>query len=104
MLANETACQEAEEMALAITPDTELTDVERLLQETTMRMYLRPGLGAPSFGGLCSMDNALRRAQAGASLQPGELLKIAGLLRSLRAILDWRSRSEGVSVSIQLAV
>lgn len=100
MLANETACQEAEEMALAITPDTELTGVERHLQETDDAYVLTARFGAPSFGGLCNMENALRRAQAGASLQPAELLKIAGLLRSLRAILDWRSRSEGVSVSI----
>ena len=100
MLANETACQEAEEMALAITPDTELAGVERHLQETDDAYVLTARFGAPSFGGLCNMENALRRAQAGASLQPAELLKIAGLLRSLRAILDWRSRSEGVSVSI----
>ena len=100
MLANETACQEAEEMALAITPDTELADVERHLQETDDAYVLTAGLEPLPLGGCAIWKTPCAGAQAGASLQPAELLKIAGLLRSLRAILDWRSRSEGVSVSI----
>ena len=100
MLARETACKEAEELALAIGPETSLTAVEKMLQETDDAYVLMARFGSPSFGGLCSMENALRRAQAGAALLPSELLRLAALLRTLRGILDWRSRSEGVSVSI----
>ena len=95
MLARETACKEAEELALAIVPETSLTAVEKMLQETDDAYVLMARFGSPSFGGLCSMENALRRAQAGAALLPSELLRLAALLRTLRGILDWRKPSDG---------
>ena len=52
--------------------------------------------GAPSFGGLKDVSNSLRRAEAGGTLNMTELLRIATVLRTLRGIVDWRSKSEGV--------
>ena len=46
------------------------------------------------------MANSLRRAQAGASLSMGELLKVAEVLRVMRGLIQWRKRSEGLETSI----
>ena len=46
------------------------------------------------------MANSLRRAQAGASLSMGELLKVAEVLRVMRGLTQWRKRSEGLETSI----
>ena len=56
--------------------------------------------GSPSFGGLQNVANSLRRAQAGASLSMGELLKVAEVLRVMRGLTQWRKRSEGLETSI----
>ncbi len=52
--------------------------------------------GGPAFGGLHNVNNALQRAAAGGMLTMRELLEIAEVLRVIRSLSEWRSRSEGV--------
>ena len=96
MLAGETACDDAAELARNLLPDTALAEVQRLLTDTDAAYTLLARFGAPSFGGLKNVTNSLRRAEAGATLNMPELLRIAGVLRTLRGIVEWRSKSEGV--------
>ncbi|MDF1493250.1 endonuclease MutS2 [Caproiciproducens sp. CPB-2] len=96
LLAAETACEDAAELALRLTPSVSLSEVQRLLADTDEAFTLMARFGAPSFGGLYNMTNSLRRAEAGGTLNMAELLRIAGVLRTLRGIVDWRAKSAGV--------
>ena len=96
LLAEETACDAAAELAVNLRPATSLSQVKRLLTETDEAHTMMARFGAPSFGGLKDVSNSLRRAEAGGTLNMGELLRISMVLRTLRGIVDWRSKSEGV--------
>ena len=94
MLAERTACEEAAQAALELQPDPQ--NAEQLLQETDDAFVMMARFGSPSFGGLSSVTNSLRRAQAGGVLTMGDLLKIAEVLRTLRGISEWRKKSAGI--------
>ncbi len=96
LLADETSCDAAAELAQNLRPSTSLSQVKRLLTETDEAHTMMARFGAPSFGGLKDVSNSLRRAEAGGTLNMTELLRIATVLRTLRGIVDWRSKSEGV--------
>ena len=100
MLAEETAIAESAEFALAIEPSTSLDKVELLLQQTEDAHMLIGRFGAPSFGGIDNVTNALRRAEAGGGLNTSELLSIARALRVIKGVRDWRSKCAGVSTSL----
>ncbi|MBE6778766.1 MAG: endonuclease MutS2 [Ruminococcaceae bacterium] len=97
LLAAQTCCEDAAEMARALRPATHPTLIQRLVDETDDACRLMAGFGSPSFGGLTNVVNPLRRAEAGASLTLGELLRVAGTLRAIRTVREWRSHCEGVS-------
>jgi DNA mismatch repair protein MutS2 len=96
LLASRTACEDAAQIALNLKPSTSVEEVGRLLEETDDAYVMMARFGSPPFGGLTNVTNSLRRAQAGGMLTMAELLKISGLLRTLRAVADWRRKSEGV--------
>ena len=99
-LANETTCADAAALAAEIEPDTDLKHVARLLQETDDAFVLMAKFGAPSFFGMTNVTNALRRAQAGGVLNLPELLAVAGTLRAIRSVSDWRKKSESVKTAL----
>ena len=99
-LANETTCEDAAALAAAIEPDTDRKHVARLLQETDDAFVLMAKFGAPSFYGMTNVTNALRRAQAGGVLNLPELLAVAGTLRAIRSVSDWRKKSESVKTAL----
>ncbi|MVB10601.1 Endonuclease MutS2 [Caprobacter fermentans] len=96
LLASRTACDDAARIAENLVPSTSPDEVGRLLQETDDAYVMMARFGAPPFGGLTDVTNSLRRAQAGGMLTMAELLRVSGLLRTLRAVVEWRSKSEGV--------
>ena len=100
MLAEETAIEEAGELALTIEPQVELDKVERLLAQTEDAHILIGRFGAPSFGGISNVTNALRRAEAGGCLNTSELLSIARALRVIKGVRDWHAHCAGVSTSL----
>ena len=100
LLSREASCSESQERILSMEPSTGLYEVNLLLQETDDAHMLTGRFGSPSFGGLQNVANSLRRAQAGASLSMGELLKVAEVLRVMRGLTQWRKRSEGLETSI----
>ena len=100
MLAEETAIAESAENALRIEPAVSLDKVELLLQQTEDAHMLIGRFGAPSFGGIDNVTNALRRAEAGGGLNTTELLSIARALRVIQGVRDWRSKCAGIATTL----
>ncbi len=100
LLAKETTIPDAYELALKTEPMYGLFEVEEALKQTDDAYMLIGRFGAPSFGGMNNITNALRRAQAGGCLTTIELLRIATALRVIRGIKEWRSKSAGVETSL----
>ncbi len=96
-LAAETCCADAADLARSLRPVADLPLVQRLVDETDDACRLMAGFGSPSFGRLSNVTNALRRAEAGASLALGEFLRIAEVLRVIRSLSEWRAHCAGVS-------
>ena len=102
MLAEQTSFEDAKTAALEIEPSTGLFEVNELLRETYDAHALTGRFGAPAFGNIHNMTNSLRRAEAGAVLTPIELLRCASLLHSIRAAVDWRSKSTSVETCLDM--
>ena len=100
LLKEETTIAEAGERALLIEPEVTIERVEELQQQTEDAHMLIGRFGAPSFGGIDNVANALRRAEAGGILNTTELLSIARALRVIKGVRDWRSKSAGVLTSL----
>lgn len=100
MLASHATCADAKELALALTPQTDLYLARALLKQTEDAHMLLARFGGPSFGGLRNVNNALQRAAAGGMLTMRELLDIAEVLRVIRSLSEWRSRSAGVDTCL----
>ena len=100
LLAGETCCSAAADMARSLRPVTQKEQAQRLLQETDDACRLVAGFGSPSFGALTDVSNPLRRAEAGACLSLAEFLRIADLLRTIRGISQWRSHCEGINTCL----
>ena len=96
------ASPDAKEQLLQLEPQSDLDDVQRLQQQTVDAHTLMARFGGPSFGGLKNVNNALSRANAGSVLSMRELLDVAGVLRTIRAIGEWRSSNSGVACSIDV--
>ncbi|MBQ9106757.1 MAG: endonuclease MutS2 [Clostridia bacterium] len=96
MLAKRTACPDAAEAALALVPTGHLFEANELMQQTVDAHMLIARFGAPSFGGLTNIKNALARADASGILSMGELLTVASVLHIFRTLKDWRSHSADI--------
>ncbi len=96
MLAEKTACEDAADAARNLIPVTEIEEAQQMLSETDTAYQMMARFGAPSFYGLQQIVNSLRRAQSGGVLNLAEFLSIAGVLRAMRGIVQWRKKSEGL--------
>ena len=96
LLAEKTACEDAADFVRNLIPITKIEEVQQMLSETDTAYQMMARFGAPSFYGLQQIVNSLRRAQSGGVLNLAEFLSIAGVLRSMRGIVQWRKKSEGL--------
>ncbi len=96
MVAQETTCEDAAELARNVKPAYTPAEVRYLLEETDAAFVLMAKFGAPSFYGLKNVTNALRRAQAGGGLGMRELLDIADTLRAIRSLSQWHGKCAGL--------
>lgn len=99
-LAAFTSCEDARYDAENLEPETNLDDAKVLLEQTDDAYMLMAKFGAPSFGGLKNVNNALSRANAGSVLNMRELLDIAEVLRVIRSLSEWKNRNSGVTTKI----
>lgn len=93
MLALQATCEDAKEKALNLEPVTNLNAVQTLLDQTKDAHMLMARFGAPNFGSLTNVNNALSRADAGGVLNMTELLHIAEDLRVIRSLSNWHGNS-----------
>ena len=90
-----TSCDDARSLMLELEPVNGLAAVNKRLAETSDAHSLSGRFGAPSFGGLTNVTEAVRRSKTGVSLSTSELLEIARTLHVIRSLKDWRKRSAG---------
>ena len=95
-LADYTSCPDARELALSLRPEHNLALAQALLRQTEDAHMLLGRFGGPSFSGLKNVSNAAARAAAGSVLSMKELLDVAGVLRAVRSLTQWRSTNAGV--------
>ncbi len=100
MLSDTASSCDAKDLALEIEPLTDYFEVLELLDKTEAAHILIAKFGAPSFGGLQNVNNALSRANAGGSLSAGELLKIATTLKIIRGITVWHEKCAGMDTAL----
>ena len=100
MLANETTCDDARDMAKSLNPSNDISEVELLLAQTEDAFSLLARFGAPSFSGLRNVNNPLHRAAAGGALNTIELLNIAGTLRCVRSLYEWYGHCSGIRTNL----
>lgn len=100
MLSDTASSADAKEKALQIQPVTDYFEVLNLLDKTEAAYIFIAKFGAPSFGGLQNVNNALSRANAGGSLSAGELLKIATTLKIIRGITVWHEKCSGMETAL----
>ncbi len=89
---------EGKEAALRLRPTSDLEDVQALLQETADASTLTTKKGYPAFAEVRDVSASMERAGRGGSLQPIELLRIAGVLRCARTVKSYISEDEKATV------
>ncbi len=94
LLAGEAVSDPAKEACRAVKPGTNREEILRLLAETTAAKDLMVYKGSPSFSGLRDVRGALARADMGGVLNTRELLSIAAVLASARAVRSYGMSSE----------
>ena len=86
------------EACLRLRPSSDLEEVVAMLEQTTAASDLCTKKGNPVFGDVTDVSASLERADRGGSLQPKELLRIAGILRCARTIKGYVSEDEKATV------
>ena len=86
------------EACLRVRPVSDLEDVNLMLEQTTAASDLCTRKGNPVFGDVTDVSASLERADRGGSLQPIELLRIAGVLRCARNIKGYVSEDDKATV------
>ena len=90
--------QGGKDACLLLRPSSDLEEVELMLQQTTAASDLCTRKGNPVFGDVTDVSASLERADRGGSLQPKELLRIAGILRCTRTIKGYVSEDDKETV------
>ena len=90
--------QGGKEACLRLRPVSDLEEVRMMLQQTTAASDLCTRKGNPIFGDVTDVSASLERADRGGSLQPIELLRIAGILRCARSIKGYVSEDDKQTV------
>ena len=98
LLADCAGSQEGKEACLGLRPTSDLEDVQAMLDETSAASDLCTRKGNPNFGDVKDVTASLERADRGGSLQPKELLGIAGVLRCARNIKAYASEDEKTTI------
>ena len=78
-------------------PNSDLEDVQMMLEQTTAASDLCTKKGNPGFSEVRDVSASLERADRGGSLQPKELLHVASVLRCARTIKGYVSEDDPVT-------
>ena len=97
-LASCAGSQGGKEACIQLRPIADLDEVNLRLEQTTAAVSLCTRKGNPVFGDVTDVSASLERAERGGSLQPVELLRIAGVLRCARNIKGYVSDDDPPTV------
>lgn len=100
MLSEEASNTKTKEMALALTPESDIDVVRSEMKKTSDAFDLSVKYGTPAFSNFKDIRGALHRASSGASLSLRELLDIAQMLYQVRMLSDWYKSTENEETSI----
>ena len=78
-------------------PDNDLEKVKISLKETSDGVNFISRRGSPPLGGIYDIRDSIRRAEVGSMLNPGELIKVAEVLRAVRNLKNYSS-SDNIKV------
>ena len=98
MLAACAGSAEGKKACIALSPSSDLDDVLSMQAETTAASMLCDKKGYPGFSGVQDVTDSIDRANLGGTLQPKELLIIAGLLRCTRTVKGYLGDDEEATV------
>ena len=90
--------EEGKKMCLNLAPSSDLEEVQERLDETTAASTLSTNKGYPYFSDVRDVSASVDRAERGGTLQPKELLQVAGVLRSARNVKGYISEDEQPTV------
>lgn len=82
------------DLALELKPYTDADLVKQAQKETTDAVNCILRKGSPPLGGIHDIRSLVKRAEAGGILNPGELLKIADVLRASRNLKGYLTRDK----------
>ena len=94
LLAGCAGSEEGKARCRLLRPETDLEDVKLLLDQTTAASDISTKKGNPGFSEVYDVSASLERADRGGSLQPKELLRVAGVLRCARTIKGYVSEDD----------
>ena len=100
MLAACAPTEGAGELALCVVPETDPETVRRRLARTTDARRLTDVKGMPPFGGIRDICGSCDRAEKGAMLAAKELLEVARVLHSTRALVDYNKMNRTFRTSL----
>lgn len=95
-LADKASSELGKELSHALVPETEYIKVKLSLKETTDGLTYIVKRGGPPLGGIHNIKGSIKRVQLESILNPGELLKIADVLRASRNLKNYAG--DGVSI------
>jgi len=84
-----TASSLGSELAKQLVPDNDFEKVKINLKETSDGVNFISRRGSPPLGGIHNVRDSIKRADMGSMLNPGELIRIAGVLRAVRNLKNY---------------
>lgn len=77
------------DLARQLVPDNDIEKVKMNLKETSDGVNFISRRGSPPLGGIHDIRDSVRRAEIGSMLNPGELMRIANVLRAVRNLKNY---------------
>lgn len=94
IIKNYTQTSAAKDLLDSLKPYDNIYEVREHLEETREALELLMKKGSPPFEGLYDVREGISRAEKGSVLMPGQLLKIANMLRCSRRFKEYVSRRD----------
>ena len=94
MLADCAGSTEGKQACLKLRPSSDLDEVRMMLEQTSAASDLCTRKGNLNYADVKNVSSSLERADRGGSLQPKELLAIAGVLRCTRMVKGYIAEDE----------
>lgn len=86
-----TASKLGSDLARQLMPDNDFEKIKISLKETSDGVNFISRRGSPPLGGIHDIRDSIRRADIGSMLNPGELIRVAEVLRAVRNLKNYSS-------------